>query len=270
MMLARLKSWSFAIVLIAVCIGGAIAQTRLLINQLGSGASLGGTELIPMYQGGNPAVTTTPSALAAYVMTAVAGTGLAVGGGKLNLQPAQPSTIGGVESITCSAHQYINQISGLGVPSCAQPGFSDLSGSLASSQCPNATSATTGCISLGKNSWAGAQRGTPNNTALSTSTFTPNFDTAQNFEFDLTSACPCTLANPSTTLVPGQTGIIEFHQDGSGSRTIGTWGSEYVFSGGTSTIVLSTTASAVDYFGYYVNNAGTSIVLGAPVKGPSH
>lgn len=42
----------------------AYAQT---INNLGSGTTLGGTEQIPMYQGSNPAVTTTPNALKTYI-----------------------------------------------------------------------------------------------------------------------------------------------------------------------------------------------------------
>lgn len=115
-----------------------------------------------------------------------------------------------------------------------------------------------------------AQRGTPINITISTATFTPNFDTAQNFEIDLTSACPCTLANPSTTLAAGQSGVIEVHQDATGSRTIGTWGAAYQFVGGTSTITLSTAANAVDYLPYYVNNAATGIVLGAVIKNPAH
>ncbi len=47
--------------------GSAFAQTGETINQLSPGAGLAGTEQIPMYQGSNPAVTTTPSALATYV-----------------------------------------------------------------------------------------------------------------------------------------------------------------------------------------------------------
>jgi len=118
--------------------------------------------------------------------------------------------------------------------------------------------------------WTAAQRGMPTNIVISTATFTPNFDTAQNFEIDLTSACPCTLANPSTTLVAGQSGMIEVHQDATGSRTIGTWGSDYQSAGGTATITLSTAASAVDYLPYYVDNAATGIVLGAILKAPVH
>ena len=119
-------------------------------------------------------------------------------------------------------------------------------------------------------SYTAAQRGTPTNIGISTATFTPNFNTGQNFEVDLTSACPCTLANPSTTLVAGQSGVIEIHQDGSGSRTIGTWGSDYQYVGGTSTITLSTSPSAVDYLSYYVNNAATGIVFGSILKAPAH
>jgi hypothetical protein len=120
-------------------------------------------------------------------------------------------------------------------------------------------------------SWTAAQRGTPSNIAISTATFTPNFNTAQNFEIDLVHAsCPCTLANPSTTLVAGQSGMIEVHQSATGSDTIGTWGADYQYAGGTSTIALSTTASAVDYLPYYVNNAATGIVLGTLLKAPAH
>ncbi|MGC2411737.1 MAG: hypothetical protein WA459_03445 [Stellaceae bacterium] len=119
-------------------------------------------------------------------------------------------------------------------------------------------------------SFTKSQRGMPVNTAISTATFTPNFDNSQNFEIDLTSACPCTLANPSTSLVAGQSGMIEIHQDGTGSRTIGTWGTDYQYAGGTSTITLSTTASAIDYLPYYVNNAATGIVLGTLLKAPAH
>jgi len=115
-----------------------------------------------------------------------------------------------------------------------------------------------------------SQRGTPVNIAISTATFTPSFNNAQNFEIDLTSACPCALANPSTSLVAGQSGMFEIHQDGSGSRTIVTWGSDYQSVGGTSTIVLSTAASAIDYLPYYVNNAATAIVFGGLIRSPSH
>src|SRR5271167_757793 len=48
--------------------GSALAQSGETINQLSPGAGLSGTEQIPMYQGSNPAVTTTPSAVAAYAV----------------------------------------------------------------------------------------------------------------------------------------------------------------------------------------------------------
>lgn len=121
-----------------------------------------------------------------------------------------------------------------------------------------------------KQKYTAPQAGTPVNVAISTATFTANFDTTQNFEIDLTSACPCTLANPSGTLVAGTSGMIEVHQDGTGSRTLGTYGSQYQYAGGTSTIVLSTAASSIDYLPYYVNNAATAIILGGIIKGPAH
>ena len=45
----------------------AFAQSGETINQLSPGAALQGTEQIPMYQAANPAVTTTPAAVATYV-----------------------------------------------------------------------------------------------------------------------------------------------------------------------------------------------------------
>lgn len=49
------------------------------------------------------------------------------------------STLGGVQSLTCAANQWLNTISTAGVPACAQPAFSNLSGSLASTQLATAT-----------------------------------------------------------------------------------------------------------------------------------
>jgi hypothetical protein len=48
--------------------GSALAQSGQTINQLSPGAALQGAEQIPMYQAANPAVTTTPAAVAAYAV----------------------------------------------------------------------------------------------------------------------------------------------------------------------------------------------------------
>lgn len=53
------------------------------------------------------------------------------------------STLGGVESLTCAAHQWLNTISISGVPACAQPAFTDISGSLACTQHPALTGFVT-------------------------------------------------------------------------------------------------------------------------------
>ncbi len=45
-----------------------------------------------------------------------------------SLPAPSSSTLGGVESLTCASHQWLNTISTAGVPACGQPGFSDLSG----------------------------------------------------------------------------------------------------------------------------------------------
>jgi hypothetical protein len=46
------------------------------------------------------------------------------------------STLGGVQSKTCSASQWLNEISTSGVPNCAQPNFTDVAGTAALAQLP--------------------------------------------------------------------------------------------------------------------------------------
>src|SRR6185437_8166472 len=118
--------------------------------------------------------------------------------------------------------------------------------------------------------YSAPQRTNTETPAISTSTFTPVFSTGQNHRIVLVHAsCPCTLANPAA-LVANQSGMFEIVQSATGSDTIGTWGSEYQYAGGTSTITLSTGANAVDYLPYYVDSTGSHIVLGGIIKGPAH
>ena len=85
-----------------------------------------------------------------------------------------------------------------------------------------------------------------------------DFNTFQNFIITLDGSI--TLANPSTENV-GQTGIMVFIQDGSGSRAL-TLGGDYESVGG-SGITLSTGANAVDVLPYMVV-AANRIAVGAP------
>lgn len=110
----------------------------------------------------------------------------------------------------------------------------------------------------------------PATVTIGTATFTPAFNTANDFSITLIHAsCPCTLANPSGTVVSGQHGVLYMTQSATGSDTIGTWGSSYVIAGGTSAITLSTGANAIDVFGYTVKDA-THIVLSGPVLNVTH
>ena len=91
-----------------------------------------------------------------------------------------------------------------------------------------------------------------------TGSITLDFDTYQNFV--LTATGNVTLANPTTESV-GQSGIIVFVQDGTGSRTL-SLGTDYETAGGAG-LTISTAASAVDVIPYFVKASG-SIQLGAP------
>jgi hypothetical protein len=57
-----------------------------------------------------------------------------------------PSTLGGVQSKTCSSSNWFNSISTLGVPGCSQPSFADITGSVAPSQLPNPSPTTLGGV----------------------------------------------------------------------------------------------------------------------------
>ncbi len=106
------------------------------------------------------------------------------------------------------------------------------------------------------NTWTAAQQGRTQTASVTGST-TLDF-TYQNFI--LTATGNVTLANPSTEAA-GQSGIIVFIQDGTGSRTL-SLGTDYETAGGAG-LTISTAASAVDIIPYFVKASG-SIQLGAP------
>ncbi len=108
------------------------------------------------------------------------------------------------------------------------------------------------------NTFTKAQRGSTQTAGSQTGSITLDFDTYQNFV--LTATGNVTLANPSTESV-GQSGIIVFIQDGSGSRTL-SLGTDYETAGGAG-LTISTGANAVDVIPYFVKASG-SIQLGAP------
>lgn len=104
------------------------------------------------------------------------------------------------------------------------------------------------------NTFTAGQAVTKSTPAISTATFTPNLALSTNFDIGLVHAsCPCTLANPSN-ITAGQSGIIAIIQSATGSDTITTYGTDYVFTN-TTAPSLSSTANAIDYFSYYVEDS---------------
>ncbi len=109
--------------------------------------------------------------------------------------------------------------------------------------------------------------GTP---TIATTTFTPVFSTGQNIRIDFPpTTCTCTIAHPAA-IVAGQSGMCEMVQGATSASLNPTWGSEYVYAGGTSGITLTTTLSGVDYIPYYVDSTGSFIVLGSIILKPVH
>jgi len=113
-------------------------------------------------------------------------------------------------------------------------------------------------VSFGKTTIGATQIVNSDTFAGATDSVLLDFNSFQNFIITLDGNV--TLANPSTENV-GQTGIMVFIQDGTGSRTL-TLASDYESAGG-SGITLSTGANAVDILPYMVV-AANRIALGAP------
>ena len=105
-----------------------------------------------------------------------------------------------------------------------------------------------GAGAVGSTQTAGSQTGN----------VTLDFDTYQNFV--LTATGNVTLVNPSTESA-GQSGIIVFIQDGTGSRTLST-GTDYE-TPAAAALTISTAANSIDVIPYFVS-ASNSIKLGAP------
>lgn len=92
-----------------------------------------------------------------------------------------------------------------------------------------------------------AQRGTIT-TLTDGATITPDFSASNNFTLTL-AGTGRTFDNP-TNITAGQSGVIIINQDGTGSRTITTWGSYFKWAGGTAP-TLSTGANDLDVLSYY-------------------
>lgn len=117
--------------------------------------------------------------------------------------------------------------------------------------------------------WTAQQSNAVTTLSISTATFTPT-GASNNYKITLVHAsCPCTLANPSATPVAGTSGVIEVIQSATGSDTINTWGSQYLYAGGTSTITFSAGANAKDFLSYYVEDA-THILLTTGALNATH
>ena len=140
-------------------------------------------------------------------------------------------------------------------------GVGQLSGQVAIANGGTGSSSLAGANIVASNAnttFTKALRGSTQTAGSQTGSVTLDFDTYQNFV--LTATGNVTLANPSTEAV-GQSGIIVFIQDGTGSRTL-SLGTDYETAGGAG-LTISTAADAVDVIPYFVK-AADSIQLGAP------
>jgi hypothetical protein len=143
----------------AASLGGIKAATAPA-NQFQTGVDTSGNPTFAQPSFSNIAASVSPSQLPTPtastlggVLSAIAGTGTVQTGIDASGNPVfsglptpTASTLGGVESFTAPSHQWVNSISLSGVPSSAQPAFTDISGSVAAAQLPNPTASTLGGV----------------------------------------------------------------------------------------------------------------------------
>ncbi len=187
------------------------------------------------------------------------------GAGVVTITPTT-STINGASSMTLAQNTGCSIVSdGTNYQVSACTAVAPSSGTVTSVVCgtglSGGTITTTGTCSLNlgsQNAWTAEQDNCVTTLTISTATFTPD-GTCNNYKIVLVHAsCPCTLANFSTTRT-GAAGVIEIDQSSTGSDTIGTYGSQLIAPGGTSTLTYSSGANAKDFFSYY--NADTTHTL---------
>lgn len=149
---------------------------------------------------------------------------------------AQTTIISQVQTFTCSASNFVSALSTAGVFTCSPGAQTNAANVFTAGQAVTPdSSASCGTQSAG-------------------GTMTPNFANS-NSCLATFGAGNLTIANPSN-IHAGQSYVIVLTQDGVGSRTVTSWGSDYKFAGATAP-TLSTGASAKDLISCFADTTTT-------------
>jgi hypothetical protein len=118
-----------------------------------------------------------------------------------------------------------------------------------------ANSAPTKMLTPGA-AWAAAAYSAP---APSAGVFTIDLNAGLDFYIAL-NAAGMTMANPVNMTKGGQKGVIYLRQDGTGGRTITSWGNQWFFPGGVKP-TLSTAPNAYDIISYVIPAAAGGVIF---------
>lgn len=132
------------------------------------------------------------------------------------------TTLGGIQSKATVSHNFLTGISTSGVPSAAQPAFTDISGSVAASQLPNPSASTLGGIQSAaavSHQWINSisTSGVP---ALSQPAFTDISGTATAAQLPLATTGAFGAVKPDGSTITISAGVISSTGGGGGSLTL--------------------------------------------------
>lgn len=180
------------------------------------------------------------------------------------------SALGGVESLAATSHQFINTISTSGVPSSAQPAFSDVSGNAALSQVPTNYTHPMQCRLY-------LTPGSPASDATNATTITVGPYGGNNISLpDATGNVYTTLVQPEiTTAVPAQIyrieDVFEYNNAGTVTVEVDPWDASQAVSGTFSAVTAANpcviTATNSFTAGQLIGIAGITGTMGSATNG---
>ena len=237
----------------------ALSGTATLATaQIGAGNAIFTTATATNFEGTNALVTTLTATTANFTNEALSGTATLataqIGAGNAIFTTATATNFEGtnalVTTLTATTGHFTSEaLSGTATLATAQIGAGNAIFTTATATNFEGTNALVATFTATGVATGGFFVSPPDALSISSTAFTPVSVTSNTFRVVLTSACPCTIANPSGSAVDGERFIIEVWQPAASATKTVSWGNNYDF-GTVGAPTLSTTTGAGDVVGF--------------------